>query len=466
MPEPRDHWSSRAGFVLAAAGSAVGLGNLWKFPYITWENEGGAFVLVYLVCILAVGLPIMIAEIMLGRGSQLSAVGAFKRMIGPRWGFVGSLGVLTGFVMLGYYSVIAGWSIRNFVACMRWSFSGFPTDTDQGAAFGAFLVDGPIQLITTVVFMGVTIVVVYRGIGKGIERLARLLMPILLAILALMLFNAMRMPGAGEALTFLFRPSFAELEWSSVLEALGHSFFTLSLGMGAMVTYGSYMSREESIVRSSLTVVVLDTVVALVASAIMFTVIFSTAGLADTLGKSSVGMLFVTLPTQFYTSIPLGHVLAPLFYILVAFAALTSTVSLLEVVTAYFVDQRGIERKKAVLGAGGGILGLGLLCALSNGAWGLVSNFSVFSKPNGEPKAGLLDNLDHLVSNWFLPVGGFLITLTVGWLLTSKTAEKELIDENTPGWFHFGVWHFFIRYVAPIAVGTIILFVLLGRDFS
>jgi NSS family neurotransmitter:Na+ symporter len=418
MPEQRDHWSSRAGFVLAATGSAVGLGNLWKFPYITWENDGGAFVLVYLICILVVGLPIMIAEILLGRGSQLSAVGAFKKMIGPRWGFVGGLGVLTGFIMLGYYSVIAGWSIRNFVACMRWSLGGFPAEVDQGAAFGAFTADGPLQLATTILFMGVTIFVVYRGVGKGIERLARWLMPALLTILAVLLVSAMTMPGAGEALNFLFRPNFADLEWSSVLEALGHSFFTLSLGMGAMVTYGSYMSRKESVVNASLTVVVLDTVVALVASAIMFSVIFSTAGLAESLNKSSVGMLFVTLPTQFYTWIPFGKVLAPMFYILVGFAALTSTVSILEVVTAYFVDQHGIARKKAALGAGGGILAVGLLCALSNGAVGALSNFEVFPG-----KLGLLGNLDHLAANWFLPVGGFLITLTVGWILAKGVAK-------------------------------------------
>jgi NSS family neurotransmitter:Na+ symporter len=461
MAEQRDHWSSRAGFVLAATGSAVGLGNLWKFPYIAWENDGGAFVLVYLVCVLVVGMPIMIAEIMIGRGAQVSAVGAFKKMIGPAWGFVGGLGVLTGFVLLGYYSVIAGWSLRNFAACMRWSFKGFPVEADLAAGFGHFLGDGTLQFVTTTLFMVATIFVVYRGVGKGIEKVARTLMPVLLAILAALLVSAMLMPGAGQALSFLFRPNFAELEPASVLEALGHSFFTLSLGMGAMVTYGSYMSRKESVVRASMTVVILDTVIALVASAIMFSVIFSTPGLAESIGKSTVGMLFITLPTQFYTHIPLGTVLAPLFYVLVGFAALTSTVSILEVVTAYFVDEHKISRKKAALGSGLMILIVGLLCAMSNGAVKLVSEISVF-----EGKTGLLDNLDHLVSNWFLPVGGFLITLTVGWLLSPDTARRELDDGTAPGWFSFGAWHFFIRFVAPIAVGLIIVFVLLGRDFS
>ncbi len=461
MPEQRDHWSSRAGFVLAAAGSAVGLGNLWKFPYITWDNDGGAFVLVYLICVVVVGLPIMIAEIMLGRGSQLSAVGAIKKMIGPHWGFVGGLGVLTGFIMLGYYSVIAGWSIRNFVACMRWSLQGFPADVNVQDGFMTYIGDGPLQILTTTLFMVVTIVVVYRGIGKGIERLARIMMPALLAILLLLLVSAMSMDGAGQALRFLFRPNFANLHWNSVLVALGHSFFTLSLGMGAMITYGSYMSRKESVVRSSMIVVALDTVIALIASAIMFSVIFSTAGLAESIGSSTVGMLFITLPTQFYTSIPFGEILAPLFYILVGFAALTSTVSILEVVTSYFVDQRGMQRKKAVLGAGGGILAVGLLCALSNGAVGALSNIEVFPG-----KKGLLANLDHLASNWFLPVGGFLITLTVGWFLSREVSERELAEDDPPRWFNYGVWRFFIRYVAPIAVGGIIVAVLLGRDFS
>jgi NSS family neurotransmitter:Na+ symporter len=447
--------------VLAAAGSAVGLGNLWKFPYITWENEGGAFVLVYLICILLVGLPIMIGEILLGRRAQLSAVGAFKKVVGKYWGAVGGLGVLTGFILLGYYSVIAGWSLRNFVACMRWSTGGFDSNADLGAEFGGFVSNGPLQAITTLLFMSFTIFVVYRGVGKGIKKLARMLMPVLLAILLLLLVSAMRMPGAGEALTFLFRPNFAALGWSGVLEALGHSFFTLSLGMGAMVTFGSYMSRKESVVSASMIVVILDTMIALVASAVMFSVIFSTAGLAESVGQSPVGMLFVTLPTQFYDNIPFGVVLGPLFYVLVGFAALTSTVSLLEVVVSYFVDERGVSRKKATLLTGGSILVLAMLCALSNGAVHSLSTFEVFPG-----KQGLLGNLDHLVSNWFLPLGGFFITLAVGWGMTRKATHEELVNDQTPGWFHYGVWRFFMRYVAPIAVGGIILAVIFGRDFS
>ncbi len=461
MSQPRDHWSSRAGFVLAAAGSAIGLGNLWKFPYIAWENDGGAFVLVYLVCIALVGLPIMLGEILLGRRSQKSAVGAIKEAAGKNWGFVGGLGVFTGFVILGYYAVIAGWGLRNFVMCLGWTLNGFPAQADLAGEFGLFLADWKAQFVTTVLFMAATVFVVLRGIGKGIESVSRRLMPLLMGILLLVLASALSMEGAGEALQFVFAPNFGELDINGVLEALGHSFFTLSLGMGAMITYGSYMGRDESIIRSSLVVVVLDTLIALVAAVAMFSVIFSVAGLQDQLGRSSVGMLFITLPSLFYNHVPLGSLLAPLFYILVSFAALTSTISILEVVAAYFIDERGMTRPRAVALTGGGTLILSVLCSLSLGAWGPISNFEIFPG-----KAGLLSTLDHLASNWLLPVGGLLTTIIVGWVLSAAITKGELVDDNTPTWFRYDLWRLVMRYVVPVAVGAIIIAVILGRDFS
>jgi len=464
MAGRRDQWSSRAGFVLAAAGSAVGLGNLWKFPFITLDNNGGAFVLVYLVCIVAVGLPIMIAEIMIGRRTQQSAVGALSDAVGPAWSWIGGLGVLTGFVILSYYSVIAGWSLRNFFACLNWTFNGFE-GSDVGSEFDAFLANPGLQALVTTVFMGVTMIVVYRGIGRGIERVSRTLMPTLIVILLLLLGTSLTLDGAGQALAHIFAPDFSKLEWHGVLEALGHSFFTLSLGMGAMITYGSYLSRKESVVGAAVTVVVLDTVIALIATVVMFSVIFSFS-LQEQVGKSSVGMLFITLPELFYTKVPLGTLLAPLFYVLVAFAALTSTISLLEVVSAYFIDQRGMSRRAAVTTCGLTILTLALMCSLSLGAWGPLSDFVIFETEAG-PKAGLLSTLDHLASNWLLPVGGFFITLAAGWLMSRKVTEAELVQENTPRWFPYSAWLFFIRYVAPLAVAMIIFFVIFaGKDFS
>ncbi len=461
-PAPRDHWSSRLGFVLAAAGSAIGLGNLWKFPYITWDNRGGAFVLVYLGCIAAVGLPIMIAEILIGRKTQKSVVGALKEALGPAWRVVGWLGVATGWILLGYYTVVAGWTLSYLARCLRWSFTGFPAGHDPGAAFGALVGDGPVQLVLAAAFMALTVAVVYSGVGHGIERVNRVLMPALLAILALLLVTALAMDGAGEALSFIFRPSFGELSWDGALEALGHSFFTLSLGMGAMITYGSYLRRGESVVRSGAWVVALDTLIAVMATVIMFSVIFSVPGMSDHVGRSTAGMLFISLPELFYTAVPFGALLAPLFYLLVAFAALTSTISMLEVAVSYWIDERGVDRKRATLLCGAGIFGITALSGLSFGTWGTVSNFVVFGE-----KAGLFATLDHLVANWLLPVGGLAIVLGTGWVMSREAARAELVDGTQPRWFRYGLWRFFIRFVSPLAVAAILLAVIFfGRDFS
>ncbi len=461
MSSQRETWGSRLGFVLAAAGSAIGLGNLWKFPYITWANEGGAFVYVYALCILAVGMPIMIAEILIGRHTQRSPVGAVRQAFGTGWSWIGGLGVFTGFVLLSYYVIIAGWTLRYFVACVRWSLSGFDPAAASAEAFGLFAANGPQQVLLAGSFMAITIWIVSRGVSSGIERVAKILMPTLFAILVLLLLSALSMDGAREALGYIFRPDFARLEPAGALEALGHAFFTLSLGMGAMITYGSYLKRRDSIVSSAGIVVCLDTLIAFVATVIMFSVIFSVPGMREQVTKSTVGMLFLTLPQLFYTAVPLGKLLAPLFYVLVAFAALTSTISLLEVVTSYFIDERGMKRPRAALACGSAIMALAVLCGLSFGGWGAVSSFEVFSG-----KAGLFATLDHLVSNWLLPVGGFLITFGTGWLMTRERTEAELMDGKAPRWFHFGVWRIFIRYVAPLAVALILAAVLTGKDFS
>jgi len=463
MPALRDHWRSRFGFVMAAAGSAIGLGNLWKFPYITWDNRGGAFVLVYLVCIAAVGLPIMMAEVLIGRMTQKSPVGALKQAAGPVWALVGALGVFTGFVILSYYNVIAGWSLRNFVRCTQWSIGDFPAGVSVADGFTDFLQSPPRQMLVTVLFLGATMLVVSRGVGRGIEQAARFLMPALFGILLLLLCSALTMDGAGRAIGFIFTPRFDELRWHGVLEALGHSFFTLSLGMGAMITYGSYMKRNDSVVSASVLVVALDTLIAVTATVIMFSVIFTVPGMEQQVETAgTVGMLFVTLPEMFYTYVPLGRVLAPLFYVLVAFAALTSTISLLEVVVAYFIDERGMSRRAATAFCGSCILALSLLCSLSLGAWDVLSGFSLLAG-----KRGLLANLDHLAANWLLPIGGFFLTLVAGWVLTAETTRPELMDAATPRWFRYGTWRLFIRWVAPLAVLAIILTVIfLGEDFS
>jgi neurotransmitter:Na+ symporter, NSS family len=462
MQEPRAHWSSNVGFVLAATGSAIGLGNLWKFPFITFENDGGAFVLVYLICIAAVGLPIMMAELLIGRKTQKSVVGAMKDAIGPAWGIVGAWGVLCGFILLSYYTVIAGWSLFYFARTMQWTLGGFPTGFSTGDLFGVQVANSGLQLALSLTFSVATVAVVYFGVQKGIERIARLFLPILFGILLLMLVSALGMSGSREALAFIFRPNFAELEPSSVLEALGHSFFTLSLGMGAMVTYGSYIARHQSIVKASALIVLLDTVIALTATVIMFSVIFSVAGMREQVGASTVGMLFISLPELFYTQVPFGRILGPLFYVLVALAALTSTISLLEVVASYVIDEHDVDRHKATILCGAAIFVFTIFAAISFGTAPFFSTLAIF-----DGKTGWFSTADHFVSNWMLPTGGLAITVAAGWFMTREDTRAELSDGNEPSWFRYGVWRFFIRWVAPAAVGAIVVAVLFfGRDFS
>lgn len=462
MEEQRAHWGSSFGFVLAATGSAIGLGNLWKFPFITWNNQGGAFVLVYLGCILAVGLPIMMAELLIGRKSQSSVVGALKEAVGPIWGIVGGWGVLCGFILLSYYTVIAGWSLFYFVRTLGWSITGFPGGFQTGDLFGEQVGNGALQLGLSLLFSLATISVVFFGIQKGIERITRLFLPILFGILLLLLVSALGMEGSGEALAFIFRPNFGELEPSGFLEALGHSFFTLSLGMGAMITYGSYIDRTQSIVKTSAVIVLLDTLIALIATVIMFSVIFSVAGMEEQVGASTVGMLFISLPELFYSEVPFGTILGPLFYVLVALAALTSTISLLEVVASYLIDEHGVTRQRATLACGAIVFGFTILAALSFGAVPELSNFEIFAG-----KQGWFSTADHFVSNWMLPTGGLAITIAAGWFMTREATSGELVDGTEPGWFRYGVWRFFIRFVAPAAVGAVIVAVLFfGVDFS
>ena len=462
MSQPREHWGSNLGFILAATGSAIGLGNLWKFPFITWENNGGAFVLLYLICILGVGLPIMMAELLIGRKTQKSPVGAMKDAIGPAWGWVGAWGVMAGYVILSYYAVVAGWSLLYFVRTLGWSMGGFPAELQTGDLFVEVTGNGGLQVLLSALFMAATVGVVYFGVHSGIERVARVSLPILGVILVLLVSSALTMEGAGEALTFIFRPNFSELEPRGILEALGHSFFTLSLGMGAMITYGSYVAKDRSVVKAAGWIVLLDTIIALLATIIMFSVIFTVPGMDEQVGRSTAGMLFISLPQLFYEVVPFGTVLGPAFYLLVALAALTSTISLLEVVVSYFIDERGMNRPKATLVSGGSIFVFTVLAGLSFGAIPGLSNFEIF-----EGKPGVFNTLDHFASNWALPLGGLLITLGVGWFMTRAATEDELVDGTTPRWFHYGAWRFFMRFVAPAAVAAILIAVIFfGEDFS
>jgi len=464
VAEPRGQWSGKLGFILAAAGSAVGLGNLWKFPYITFENHGGAFVLVYLGAVALVGMPIMLAEIILGRRTQLNPVGAFRKLAegkpgGSAWSVVGFLGVASGFIILSYYSIVAGWTLRYTWMAVSGQLAHLAAE--PGALnnfFGNYVADGGAQILGNGTFMLLTIGGVYFGVKTGIERVARVLMPVLVIILLAMAVYATTTAGFPRAIGFLFRPNFGELTTHSILEAVGHAFFTLSLGMGAILTYGSYMGKNDSIPQAGIAIALIDTVIAILACIVMFSIIFT----FDMDVTKSAGILFTTLPTVFY-KLAGGGILAAAFYILVAFAALTSTISLLEVVSSYAIDELRWSRHQATFTMGLAIFVFGVLNALSLGAVPGLSSFA----PMGASHAGLFNSLDYLASNWLLPVGGLFIAIFTGWFMSSRETWSE-IRQGSPGWQKlFTGWLVLIRFTAPIAVGAIIFSIIfLGMEYQ
>ncbi len=436
-------WTTRLGFVLAAAGSAVGLGNIWKFPYITGQNGGGAFVLVYLGCIVVVGLPIMMAELMIGRHTRRDAVGAFIQLEHRRsfWLSAGWVSVAAAFIILSYYSVVAGWTLDYVFRALAGSFTGQPAEAIEGI-FDGLIGNGPRQLLWHVIFILLCLGIVIGGVQKGIERWSKILMPILLVLLVLLFLNGMFSKGAWEGIVFMFRPDFTKLTAGSVLEAMGHAFFTLSLGMAAMITYGSYLSRNENLLSASLRVVILDTMIALMAGLAIFPIVFS-VGMAPGQGA---GLVFKTIPVVF-SKITGGYVLAILFFLLLAFAALTSAISLLEAQVAYLIDERGWGRKKATSFLAFLAFAAGVPTALSYNLlsdWTLIGDLTFF------------DSMDLIASNYLLPISGLLISIYVGWFWKGSEEKEELIAGDA-GWI-YPAWHFLIRFVSPTAVAIVLIF--------
>ncbi len=574
MAENRGQWGSRFGFILAAAGSAVGLGNIWKFPYITGENGGGLFVLIYLACILLVGPPIMVNKIMIGRAAQKQPVAAIAELTPQKksWTMIGWLGVLAGFVILSYYQVVAGWAMdytvksfsqfsksihqeaqgeatayraqrsidemradlaanraartlrrlegdikRNATASqwghwndfldakkalpahgqaaarealltdeaireavevceplvadiedaktesMREAKIHFGADSQDsireaavdlkrrqvvskgiGKTFGEVIADGWTTTFWMALFMLMTMLVVAGGISKGIERWCRILMPTLFGIICFMVVYGAFQPGFGEAVSFVFKPDMSKLHASGVLEALGHAFFTLSLGMGAMITYGSYQKSKGGLLSQSITIAGLDTVIALLACMMMFPIIFS-YGQDPSAGP---GLVFVSMPLAFAEIGRGGMLLSILFFSLLVFAALTSAISLLEVVVSYFVDVKGWTRRKAALILGGAIFIFGLPSAFCMGSGFLMDSW--------EPTYGMnfFDTMDYLASNWMLPIGGLLVSIYAGWVLPKRVIEAELSDVSSG---LIMAWTWLVRFVAPILVLVVLM---------
>jgi len=429
----RESWSSKTGFWLAAAGSAVGLGNIWRFPYLTGANGGAAFVLVYLAIVLTIGVSVMIAEFVIGRSTQLNPVGAFQKLKGGVWPIVGWLGVAAGFIILSFYSVIGGWTIKYIIS----SFTGLINpSTDATGYFLGFIGNGPQTVLFHAIFMAVTIYIVYKGIGEGIESWCKILMPALFVLLLVLIVRAVTLPGAGAGISFYLNPDFSKINSSSLIAALGQAFFSLSLGMGAMITYGSYLgSKKTSLPQSAATVTLLDTGVAILAGFVIFPAVFA-FGVAPGAGP---GLTFITLPKVF-ALMPGGAIWSALFFVLLLFAAITSAISLLEVVVAYMVDNLKWARQKASLVIGGAIFLLGVPSALSQGAMPI----NILGLP-------FLDAMS-LLSDIMLPLGGMLIALFVGWVIVDVAKKQTTIE----GKFALQpVWIWILRVVAPIVIFVI-----------
>ena len=431
----RVHWSSRIGFILAASGSAIGLGNIWKFPYITGVYGGGAFVLVYLASVLIVGLPLMFAELIIGRRAQENPVGAFQKLSreGSPWQLVGWMGILSGFLILSFYSVVAGWGVAYIFKAIQ----GFSGDPELIAGqFTDLVGNTSLSILWHTVFMALVIGIVAGGIKAGIERWSKILMPVLMLILGgLMVYGLGFTPGGARTLEFLFYPDFSKLTGEGILSALGHAFFTLSLGMGAMITYGSYMSKKARLVRDAVTISILDTAVALVAGIAIFSIVFS----FDLEPAAGPGLIFQTLPALFTQT---GKAISVPFFVLFTFAALTSAISLLEVVVSYFIDRKGWGRLKACLIVGLSIYVVGLLSA--------VSSLQV-------PFSGGMDYFtffDELTTNYMLPLGGFFICIFIAYVVSDKVRREEL---QTKG----GLWYsglvFTLKIITPVAVLLVLL---------
>lgn len=446
MTTDRETWGNRAGFILAAAGSAVGLGNIWGFPTQVGQGGGAAFVLIYLLCVLLICFPIIVAELAIGRRAQQSPVGSFASLRpGTRWWLVGALGVLTGAGILSFYSVIAGWTVAYIWFTLTGQVTG--DQAAVGAFFSEFTANAPATIFLAFLVLGVTAGVLLGGVRAGIERVTKMLMPALIALLVVLAVRAATLPGAMEGLTYYLRPDPSRLLDPSLYSAaLGQAFFSLSLGMGAMITYGSYLGKREGIASAAVWVVLLDTSIALLAGFIIFPAGFSIDGFDPS--SSGPGLIFTVLPRLFST-MPGGQLFGAAFFVLLTMAALTSTISLLEVPVAHFVDAHSWSRRRAVLVVTTAVLGLAIPSALSAGA---VPFFSSLPGLN-------LDFLSFMGTVWndfSLPIGGLLTAVFVGWVWRIDSALEELLSHSA--WFPApGLWGLLIRWVCPLGILAIIL---------
>ncbi|MCD8031316.1 MAG: sodium-dependent transporter [Bacteroides sp.] len=443
----RANFGSKIGVILASAGSAVGLGNIWRFPYETGNNGGAAFILIYLGCILLLGLPIMISEFLIGRHSRANTARAYQVLApGTPWRWVGRMGVLAGFLILSYYSVVAGWTLEYVVEAITNRFSG-KSAPEFIESFEKFSGNPFRPIFWLILFLLGTHYIIVKGVEKGIEKYSKIMMPTLFVIIIILVACSVSLPGSEKGIEFLLKPDFSKVDSQVFLSAMGQAFFSLSLGMGCLCTYASYFGKNTNLTKTAFSVGLIDTFIAILAGFIIFPAAFS-VGIEPDAGPS---LIFITLPNVFqqaFSGAPiLAYVFSVMFYVLLAVAALTSTISMHEVVTAYLHEEFGFTRGKAARIVTGGCIFLGIFCSLSMGP---TKNITLFGM-------GVFDLFDFVTAKIMLPLGGLLISVFTGWYLDKKIIWSEITNNGTLRVPIYKWIIFILKYIAPVAITVIFI---------
>ena len=444
--EKRENFGGRLSVILAMAGSAIGLGNIWRFPYVAGEQGGGAFIIVYILASFILALPIFFSETIIGRRSGSNAVGAMKKMApGTRWKWIGIMTVISPMIVLSYYSVVGGWSVEYLFKALAFDFTGVPSDSISGF-FSRFISSTWEPVLAHTIFIALTAGVILGGVKKGIEKFSKLTMPILFLLIVVIAVYSICLPGARGGVDYLLKPDFSKISAGTIASAMGQAFFSLSLGVGTILTYGSYVRKQENLMVSGVGTAGADISFAILAGFAIMPAVFA-AGIQPGAGP---GLVFETLPFIFNkmgARIPwISAVVAIIFFLTILVAALTSAISMFEVGVAYLMEEKGKSRKKATLQVGLFCWVIGLLCSLS---FGPLSGVHLFGK-------SIFDFLDSLCSNWLMPLGGLMFTLFVGWKMSRNDVEDEFTNHRKLNRRSFPLVYFLIRYIAP--VGIVIVF--------
>ncbi|MCB8995194.1 MAG: sodium-dependent transporter [Bacteroidales bacterium] len=439
----RDSFSGKFAVIAATAGSAVGLGNIWRFPYVAGENGGGAFLFVYLIIILAIGIPVMMSEFVIGRAAQKNPYGAFKTLAPKKpWFLIGLMGVVAAFMILAFYTAVSGWTLEYIYQSASGNLIG-KNHEQLTNMFDTFLTGSVRPVLWFMIFMSFTGLIVMSGIRDGIEKYTRFLMPMLFVILAVLCIRSVTLPGASKGIYFLFHPDFSKINSKVILEALGQAFFSMSIGMGTLITYGSYFPKNDNMASSAGFIALTDTLVAIIAGLAIFPAVFAFGGSPG----SGEGLVFITLPGIFQ-QMPGGVIFSLLFFVLLAVAALTSTISVLEVIVAYFTEELGMTRKRATGTATILVSVLGVVTVLS---WSSLGFLKLFNK-------NIFELLEFSTANVMLPIGGFFIVIFIGWFFGKKRTTAELSNEGELKVRYMPLYMFIVRFVAPVAIAMVFLY--------